>query len=235
MSQATPTLAEARERVALLSANLPTAVDPLAISTIAKTPYTALCFRESQAWRMEEFARAACDMFERGDLVVAVSNARHATECCAAVYYLMKLIESSIESGIVADLTEKIVRLQVGFKNNFAADMPEAINVLTMIKKVDKDFPGFLRSYEDMSEIAHPNWAGSAAVFSQSDASTLITHFRRGIRDTESSLNLGLLCLTGSLEIFFFAYNRLGDLTPAFVEVCEKEIASNKNASPPAD
>src|SRR5713101_1885067 len=109
MSAPVPTLAEARERVALLSASLPTAVDPLAISEIAKTPYNALCFRESQAWRMEEFARSACDMYERGDLVVAVSNTRHATECCAAVYYLMKLIQSSISSGIVGDLNDKIL------------------------------------------------------------------------------------------------------------------------------
>jgi hypothetical protein len=45
--------------------NLPVAVDPLAVSKIVKTPMTALCYREAQAWRMEEFARAACDMFAR--------------------------------------------------------------------------------------------------------------------------------------------------------------------------
>ena len=49
---------------------------------------------------IEEFARAACDMFERSDLVVGVSNTRHAPEYCGAVYYLMKLIESPTASGV---------------------------------------------------------------------------------------------------------------------------------------
>src|SRR5215216_429703 len=223
-----PTLAEARERVAHLSTNLPVAVDPLAILTsenilaTAKAPYIALCFRESQAWRIEEFSRAACDMFERSDVVVGISNARHAAECSAAVWYLMKLMNDSIEQGVAADLYDKLVRLQVGFKNN--AEMPEAINVLTMLRKVDKKIPGFYRAYESLSEFAHPNWSGSAGVYSKRDETTLITHFARDIRETSYALDLGLDCLIGSLEIFEMCYNRVGDLLRAFTDSCEKEF-----------
>lgn len=112
-----PTLAEARGRLNLLSNSLPVTVDPAAVSLIAKTPTTALVYREAQTWRMEEFARCACDMFERGDLIVAASNARHAAECCAGVWYLLSLLEKTIaDPSSMDDTHEKIVRLTVGFK-----------------------------------------------------------------------------------------------------------------------
>jgi hypothetical protein len=220
-----PTLSEARDRVKLLSDNLPVAVDPLAVSTIAKTPTTALCYRESQAWRMEEFARAACDMFERGDLVVAISNTRHAAEFCAGVWYLQSLMVAAIADPTkLKDVHEKILRLQVGFKNG-PDDMPEAINVLTMLQKLDQIIPGFYNSYERLSEIAHPNWAGSAAIYSKRDKITLITHFGRGLRDTAYSQTLGLNCLIGALDLFSYAYNKISDLTPSFARACERTLA----------
>jgi len=220
--------------VKLLRDNLPVAVDPLAVSKIVKTPMTALCYREAQAWRMEEFARAACDMFERGDLVVAISNTRHAAECCAGVWYLHSLIVAAIrDAALIAEAHQKIVRLQVGFK--YATDMdnmPEAINVLTMLKKLDKVIPGFYNSYEKLSEIAHPNWAGSAAVYSKLDKTTLITHFGRGMRDTSYSQTLGLNCLIGSLDLFSYAYNKIADLTPDFARACEADVGRRSAGNP---
>jgi hypothetical protein len=122
-----------------------------------------------------------------------------------------------------ADLYDKLLRLHVGFKNN-APGRPEAINVITMLKKADKKIPGFYRAYESLSEIAHPNWSGSAGVYSNRDEATLITHFGRGIRDSGYTLDLGLNCLIGSLEIFSFSYNRIGDLIPAFTDICEQDL-----------
>jgi hypothetical protein len=109
-------LAEARARLRLIADHLPTAVDPLAVSKIAKAPYFALCARECQAWRVEEFGRAARDMLERGDVVVGISNVRHAVESCAAVWYLKCLIERQLTDGLAPDHYETIVRLHLGSK-----------------------------------------------------------------------------------------------------------------------
>lgn len=225
-----PTLKEARDRLHLLSTSLPVAVDPLAVSKIAKTPTTALCYREAQAWRMEEFCRAACDMFERGDIVVAASNARHAAECCAGVFYLLSLIEKTVaDPKLMSDTHDKVLRLQVGFKKKIDGDMPEAINAQTMVEKLDKIIPGYFRVYADLSEIAHPNWAGSAAIFSKLDKETLITHFGRGLRDIDYSKRLVLNCIIGSLTIFGHGYNKIGDLIPPYVAVCEAAIAERNS------
>ncbi len=180
---------------------------------------------------MEEFSRCACDMFERGDLVVAASNTRHAAECCAGIWYLYSLLEKTIaNTALVDDTHEKVVRLMVGYKMKFGEDMPEAINALTMVQKLDEIIPGYFGAYERLSEIAHPNWAGSAAIFSTRDDNTLITHFGRGLRDTKNSERLVLNCLIGALELFEHAYRKIDDLMEEYVAVCESDI--DKKGSP---
>jgi hypothetical protein len=226
-----PSLVEARGRLGLLSNSLPVAVDPAVISLVAKTPTTALVYRAAQAWRMEEFARCACDTFERGDLVVAASNTRHAAECCAGVWYLYSLLEKAIADPALVDEThEKIVRLTVGYKMKLGEGMPEAINALTMVKKLDEIIPGYFGGYERLSEIAHPNWSGSAAIFSHRDDKTLITHFGRGLRDTKNSERLVLNCLIGAVELFGHAFNKIDDIKRDYVAVCEADIIKRESA-----
>lgn len=232
MGKPEPTLAEARGQLNLLSNSLPVAIDPAAVSLIAKTPTTALVYREAQTWRMEEFARCACDMFERGDLIVAASNTRHAAECCAGVWYLLSLLEKTIaDPSSMDDTHEKIVRLTVGFKMQIGGNMPEAINAVTMVEKLDKLIPGFFGGYARLSEIAHPNWAGSAGIFSNRDDETLITYFGRGLRDTKNSERLVLNCLIGALELFGHAYNKIDDIKQDYIAVCEASITKRGNAN----
>lgn len=177
---------------------------------------------------MEEFTRAACDLLERDDLVASVANTRHAAECCAGVWYLLEQIERPIKDvSDPTDLHDQMMRLSVGTKIE-EENMPKAINVLTFLQKLDRKIPGFFGSYERLSEIAHPNWAGSAAIFSKRDPETLITHFGRGLRETGYVRSLNLGCMMGSLEIFSYAYNRITDLMPDFCQACEQGIISRE-------
>jgi hypothetical protein len=236
-----PTLTEVRANLALLSQSLPTGVDPLSMKigdgkdiTRSRSPTVALCYREAQAWRLEEFMRAACDLLERGDLVASVASTRHAAECCAGVWYLLEQIERAIkEDHDPADLHDQIVRLFVGTKLD-EKDMPKAINVLTFLDKLDRKIPGFVGTYQRLSEVAHPNWAGSAAIFSNRDSKTLITHFGKNLRDTSYVRRLNLRCMLGSLEIFSYAYNLITDLMPDFCEACERGIVRREQSERPA-
>ncbi|WP_441229791.1 hypothetical protein AB7828_07185 [Tardiphaga sp. 215_C5_N2_1] len=225
------TLAEARERVGLLSKSLPTIIDAGSFRTkdgdicSSKAPTIALSFRETQAWRVEEFARAACDLIERGDLVAGIANVRHMMECCAAIWYLLETIEDHMNSGIDhKTLYERLGQLFVGSKNIFP-DMPRSINVLTFIGKLDKTFPGAAKQYDRLSEISHPNWAGSAAIYSKRTDDNFTTHFGKDVRDHSSTKVLALASLINSLEVFTYAYNRITDHIPAFADACERSLA----------
>jgi hypothetical protein len=216
-------LAEARAHVQHITANLPVAVDPAEMMdwTTSKAPYWALIVREVQTWRAEEFARAACDMFERGDLVVGVSNVRGAVESVAAIWYLKCLIEGEIERGNADEgVYGKLKQLLLG--SRVEAALPQAISVVTMLKRADKDVPGVWRNYELMSELGHPNYQGALGVFGQPDRETLITYFGRGIRKNLYPAKLGLRCLIGALGMLEYAYNIIGDINEPFSRVCGK-------------
>lgn len=223
-------LVEARQHVEALSASLPTIIDAGSFRTSSgeicgsKAPTIALSFREAQAWRVEEFARAACDMIGRGDLVVGASNVRHMIESCAAVWYLQDLIESHIGTGINhTDLYGRLGQLFVGSKN-VLPEMPRAINVQTLIAKVDKIIPGVAANYDRLSEIAHPNWAGSIAIYAKRSDDNFTTYFGRAVKDNSGTEQLALSSLIGGLQFFSYAYNRITDRIPDFVAACERSL-----------
>lgn len=228
MSHIDEMLNEARQRVRLLSDNLPSRVDPASISLIAKIPYKALDYRECLIWRVEELSRAACDCFERRDAVAGVILTRSVTESSAAVWYLHELIKCQIENEVQPDLDEKIMRLLLGHKNS--SEMPEAINVLTFCKRVDKTVPGFWKAYESMSEIAHPNWSGTVLAYSKNDTENYLTDFGKDIRDNGHA-EIGLNCLLGALMVFEYSYNKITDMMPDFIRVCEAALSLGREES----
>lgn len=213
-------LTEARQRQQHISANLPKGVDPLAFENpSSKTPYVALCCREAQIWRAEEFARAACDLLERGDFVAGVTVVRSLTESVASIWFLMEKIETQIKKGLAPDIHEQLVTMLMGHKDQ--PGLPDAINVLTMIDKVDKKLPGFRKNYDRMSEFVHPNWSGALGAYGRRDPETLITHFERDAKKHDYGTRLALNSLIGALEMLEFAYNRILDLLPEFEGLLE--------------
>ena len=231
------TLADARAHVHLLSQSLPTIIDAgsfrLASNEIcrSKAPTIALSFRETQAWRVEEFARAACDLIERGDLVAGVANVRHMIESCAAVWYLLKIVEQHMCTGISHDdLYERLGRLFVGSKKIFP-EMPRSINVMTFVEKMEKTFPGFEKQYDRLSEISHPNWAGSAGFYAKRTDDNFTTYFGRDVKDNSATRSLALNSLVNGLQVFGHAYNLITDHIPAFVQACECSLDRDAPAS----
>jgi hypothetical protein len=213
---------EAKERVRLVSENLPTVVDA-AFSPRAKIPFNALCFREGLMWRVEELARSALSAFERDDVVAGILLARAVMECAAAASYLRDLMKKQIERGVEPDLHDKVMRLLMGFKST--DEMPSAINVQTFVERMEKRIPGVRKMYNGMSEYAHPNWSGTQLVYSRIDRARLVTEYGRGLRDPSRGHTVaGLNGLNAGLIFFVTMYNEIADLMPEFIKLCEASL-----------
>jgi hypothetical protein len=225
-------LAEARARQKLISDNLPEGVDPQALTWSSKTPYVAMCFREAQFCRAEQFARAAYEMFERDDVVVGISNTRSVIESVAAIWFLNEKIEKQLKNGPQPDIHEQMVQLVMGFKND--PGFPAAINVLTMIDRCDATFSGFRKSYDRMSEFAHPNYSGALGTFGARDPDVAITWFKKGSRNVDSAKKVGLINLIAGLKILEFAYNRTHDLMGPFCKLFDEEQAKAQQQTAPS-
>jgi len=131
--------------------------------------------------------RTACEHYAGGDYVAAIVLTRALAETAAAA---KELIERQLSSGVEMDLDDQMMRLLMGHKN--LADMPQAINVLTFLDRVDKLVPGIRKSYGTLSEYSHPNWHGTALAYSENDREWILTNFGRGYPDPKRHASLGL-------------------------------------------
>jgi hypothetical protein len=224
-------LDEIRQRVALLESNLPKRVDAMAVSRISKLPHKVLFYREALIWRMAELGRTACEDFERDKLVSAIVLTRAAVETSAALWTLCAKVTATIESGLVGDIDEYLMRLVVGIATDPPANpvasgeaFPRPIRVRDFLKQADKDIEGFSRQYGILSEYAHPNWAGTVLLYAKHDRENRLTDFGQNIRKGENTKLIGVSNLSVALAMFETSYNRIVDLVPTFTALCEKNL-----------
>ena len=113
------------------------------------------------------------------------------------------------------ELSEILVRMLVG--SRLWPDMPEALQILSCIDRMDKAVTGLRKSYDMLSEIAHPNWRGVFGMYAKTDEAKYTAHFGRGLRSTEGTKGTIVNALLGALDLFELAYNRISDGMPEFL------------------
>ncbi|MER8484281.1 hypothetical protein [Mesorhizobium sp. M1322] len=116
-------------------------------------------------------------------------------------------------------LNDVLMRLLAGSRDR--PDGPQAMQILSCIDRMNKAVPGVRASYDSLSEIAHPNWAGAAGLYSKQDPTRYVTEFGRGLGDTKGAGDMIAIALLGSLGLFELAYNRIAEAMPAFVAELE--------------
>ena len=73
------------------------------------------------------------------------------------------------------EFDELTMQLLMGSRNG--GTNQEAINILTVLTKADKQYPGILSMHQRLSESAHPNFDGLLYTYSESNPEKLETHF----------------------------------------------------------
>ena len=86
---------------------------------------------------------------------------------------------------------------------------------------MEKDVEGFSHQYGVLSEYAHPNWAGTVLLYSDTNKQKAITDFGQNMRNAENAKAVGVANLSVALRMFDLKYNHISDLIPAFITVCE--------------
>ena len=222
---------EVRGQLELLESVLPRHVDAMAVSPTTKVPFKALLYREVLIWRMAELSHGALENFENDKNVSAIILTRAAVETSAALWYLRTKLAGTVQAGTAGDIDDYLMRLNMGSKIDPA--LRPAVNVLTFVDCVDRDIVGFRHQYDVLSEFAHPNWAGTALLYSKSNPVNLRTDFGTNIRGGDNTKDIGVLNLSVALTMFERNYNSISDLMPAFIALCENCFNTGKSVSPP--
>jgi hypothetical protein len=222
-------MTEIRGRVERLESSLPSRVDAM-VSSDSKLPFKALLYRAALIWRMAELSRGAFENFEKDKLASALLLTRAAIEAAAGLWYLHAKLEAAVKAGAQGDIDSYLMKLAMGSRADPA--MPEAVNVMKFVDRVEKDVEGFRHQYNILSEFAHPNWAGTALLYSRPDPPNLWTDFSANIRGIDGPKNIGAANLSVALMCFERSYNRIADVMPAFIELCKGRLKEDGTDKP---
>jgi hypothetical protein len=218
---------EIRDRLNRLESARETRVDAM-VCPDSKLPNNVWACRTGLAWRMTELSRSAFENLEMDRLVSAILLTRAAVETCAALWYLSAEVDRAVELEAVGDIDEHLGRLLQGSRRY--TNLPDPIRVGKFVERVDKDVEGFHEQYAKLCEYAHPNWSGTAHLYSKPDPANQWTDFGANIRGAESARRLGVVNLSVALGFFERSYNRIADAFPAFIELCRSAAEGRRQA-----
>jgi hypothetical protein len=206
-----------------------------AVSSQTRLPYNTLVYREVSARRFLELCRNAISNYENDNFVTAVVLTRAALETTAALWYLKIKIETVLKTGTLADINDIrdcLNRLMLGGKTFPNPRVPKPINVLDFVDKLDKSFKGYRQQYDALSEVTHPNWAGTLLPYSKAYNKERRTDFAQDISVLEDERSHGIDNLDITSKVFELCYSYVPDIMPKFVEICERYQEINNENTP---
>jgi len=132
-------------------------------------------------------------------------------------------IKNVIDTKHIGVIDKILMALLLGSRNNLTPITAE--NILKIIDKVTKLIPAFRANYDSLSEVVHPNWAGTSGLYSKPVPEEYRVIYGKNIRVPESIIEAGLLNFTTSLAMFEHYYNATGNLMPNFIQICEDDLS----------
>ena len=186
-----------------------------------KTPFFVWVLREAVFWRIHDLMSQSCELCRSGHMLGARILLRSSFETLAILIYLNQLIEKVLGGCLdFHSFGEKVAALSIGTRNNEL--MPTALNILSVLEKCDKRYPGLLKVYGDLSESAHPNYEGLLKGYSKFNYEEPEAHFSNRWLESYGGQHPSLMAMC--LDCFVYEYN---DVWPALMEKLEVWIEQN--------
>lgn len=194
-----------------------------------KAPFRSWMIRELTIWREHDLMAQSLTLYQQGHVLGARILLRSGFETLAMLIYLNMLMQQVLEGKLdFHEFGDKTVRLLLGARNNDA--LPNAINILTILEKCDKQYPGIREIYDELSESAHPNYDGLMDGYSNTDYDEYETTFsnlwmeRYGDRHL-SSMNL---CMATFHHEYNNEWRGLMEKLEQWIEENDKRLEATK-------
>ena len=171
-----------------------------------KAPYRCLVIRELISWRLQDILSQTLQLSKLRMIVGARILLRSSIETLCVLIYLNQKMKAVLdEKEIFPDFDTMTIRLMLGAKND--QTLPDPINILTIISKSDKSYPGLEEIFKDLSETAHPNYDGMVLGYAFFDKNNYIT--KLGDKWVEMFGNTHISGMKMCINIFKKEYNEI--------------------------
>ncbi len=141
-----------------------------------KAPFRSLELRETAFWRIHDLLTQSYELHLNGRALGARILLRSAIETLATLIYLNQSIAAVVagkqDFHAFSNLT---VRLLLGSRDKSTEH--QAINIVSVLEKCDKRYPGIMNLYALLSESAHPNFEGLCFGYSRIDHNNYVAEY----------------------------------------------------------
>ncbi len=195
-----------------------------------KAPMRSWILREALFWRLHDLMTQSYSLYQQGHMLGGRILLRSGFETLATLIFLNQLTQQVLDGTLCFHAWgKKTSTLLLGCRNN--EKMPKSINIITVLQKCDKRFPGLMNLYASLSESAHPSYEGLCRGYSKINHSEFETTFSNRWMELygEHHLNSMELCM----ETFHYEYNEVwSDLIEkleSWIEANDVELEASKN------
>ena len=124
-----------------------------------KTPFRCMMLREVTFWREHDLMQQSNILYRAGHILGARILLRSGFETLATLTYLNLLTQRVLDGELdFHAFGDKTTTLLLGSRSN--TELPKSINVMTVMEKCERRYPGLIDLYADLSESAHPSYEG---------------------------------------------------------------------------
>lgn len=186
-----------------------------------KAPFRVWMLREAVFWRLHDLMTQSYTLHQQGHGLGARILLRSGFESLATLIYLNEIMEQVCSGKLDFDeFSKKTSTLLLGSRNN--TDGPRSLNIVTVLEKCDKLYPGLVKLYGDLSESAHPSYEGLCMGYSKIDHDEYETNFSNRWMELYGERHMGSMGLC--MSTFHHEYD---DVWPTRIETLEKWIEAN--------
>jgi hypothetical protein len=186
-----------------------------------KAAFRVWMLREAVFWRLNDLMTQSYALHEQEHGLGARILLRSAFESLATMIYLNQLTRQVLEGKLsFHDFGNKTATLLLGSRDSSTDH--QSINIMTVLEKSDKRYPGIVKLYSILSESAHPNYEGMVVGYSKVDHDEYETHFSNRWMELHGERHLESMELC--MGTFHHEYN---DVWPDLMEKLEDWIETN--------
>lgn len=186
-----------------------------------KASFRIWMLREAVCWRLHDLMAQSYALHRLKHGLGARILLRSGFESLATLVYLNQLMLQVLDGKLTFHaFGERTSVLLLGSRDGSTAH--QSINIMTILEKCDKRYPGIQKLYAILSESAHPNYEGMVAGYSKIDHDEYETHFSNRWMELYGDRHLA------SMELCMSTFHReYNDVWPALMEKLEGWIEAN--------
>lgn len=206
----------------------------------AKHPFKVMSYVNAMTWRMYDMSSSALLLMSLDALIPSLCLVRACWENMVAMYELKTLIQDCCKQKAITDsVDETLMRLL--YSNRYDKDNRyvgidyydqfkdyKAKNILTLVRKLEIDYPETKDFYSTICEFVHPNGDGVGGSYSFIDETTHTVNFGPQSRCLSELFPAFITTLSCSIALYLQFIESIKEVITDFSRLCES-VLSSKN------